>query len=252
MPLIETSRATLHYRDYRLPDVDRPPLLLIHGAGGDFRNWPVPLRKTTHAVAIDLAGHGNSPLPGRDSIADYAADCAVFLETMGINQAIIAGHSMGGAIAQTLALTYPSLVSGLVLMGTGAQLPVNEAIITGIAEKPRETAEMLMKWSWAKSTPDDIRAQGVELLLKVPVAVIQGDYRACDAFDMLGRLPHIQVPTLVIGGTADKMTRFDWSETLATQIPDATLMAIEGGGHMMQLEQPEVVTEIITNWLANW
>lgn len=251
MPLIETSRATLHYRDYRLPDVDRPPVLLIHGAGGNFRNWPVPMRRLAHAVALDLPGHGGSPLPGRTTIAEYAADCAACLEALGITRAIIAGHSMGGAIAQQLALAYPSLVQGLVLVGTGARLPVNEAIITGIAQHPEVTAANLMDWSWAQDTPHDIKQQGAQMLLDVPVAVLQGDYRACAGFDVVAQLAQIAVPTLVMGGTADKMTRFAWSQTLAERIPNATLVAIDGGGHMMLLEQPDHTTTLLLNWLDN-
>lgn len=250
MPLANTSHGEIHYKDYRSEDTKTPPLLLIHGAGGTYHNWPPQIRRGLGAIAVDLSGHGGSPPPGRQTIAAYAADIVALLDMLEIKQAVIAGHSMGGAIAQYLALEHPAYVRGLMLLATGARLPVNDVILNGIIEKPRETAELLMKWMWAKHLRDQYAAQGVELLLEIPVEVIRDDYLACHAFNVLDRLHEISKPTLILAGTIDKMTPLAWSQQLASGISGSLLIPIDNGGHMFVLEQPDVVTEVMRKWLA--
>lgn len=250
MPIIKTERAELFYTDYR-KDKNAAPLLLIHGAGGHHEDWPLVLRESANVIAVDLAGHGKSPVPARTSVADYAVDMISLLDALEIEQAIIAGHSMGGAISLSLALDYPQRVKAMILVGTGAKLAVNPTIINGLLDKPEETARMVIKWAWAKHIPDKIKEESVQELLKTPVEIIRGDYLACDGFDVRERLGEITIPTLILAGTQDKMTPFDWSKTLVDNIPNAKLEMIENGGHMFPLEQPEKIRDVIISWIEN-
>lgn len=247
---IETTRGTIAYRDYRAAQPNITPLLLVHGAGGSHLDWPVQLRRHqhAHAIALDLPGHGASPGAGRTTIDDYAADVVALLDALALDKVIVAGHSMGGAIAQTLALDYGNRLQGLILVGTGANLVVNERILNGIRAEPQATAEQIMMWAWAKTTDDKTRQLAVQRLLETSPDVTYGDYVACNAFDVRHRLHEIQLPTLVIGGTVDKMTPPRWSDELATTIANAQQLMIEGGGHMFPLEQPEQVAEAIVGW----
>lgn len=248
MPIIRTERAEIFYKDYRKEKNDIP-LVLIHGAGGNYQNWPVEIRREIGAIALDLSGHGQSLLPARTTIGDYVADIVALFDALKIKKAIIAGHSMGGAIAQMIALDFPQLVKGLILVGTGAKLNVNPAIINGIIEKPEETARLIMKWAWAKYIPDEIKEQSALALLETPTEVTRGDYLACNGFNVINRLGEITAPTLILAGTVDKMTPLDWSETLLEKIPNATLEMIENGGHMFPLEQPEKTRDLILSWM---
>jgi pimeloyl-ACP methyl ester carboxylesterase len=250
MPMIETARATIHYKDYRQAP-DTPPVILIHGAGGMYLDWSITLRRDLGAIALDLPGHGRSPLPGRASIADYAADVVALLDALAIDTATIIGHSMGGAIAQMIALDYPQVVRRLGLIGTGARLPVNAQIISGIVDDTEATAHLLMKWMWARQIDEQVRQQGAQRLLKTSATVIQADFKACDAFDVRERLPQIAVDTRVLVGTDDKMTPLAWSQTLAAAIPQANLITVAGGGHMVVLEQAQVVCDHLRAWLAH-
>lgn len=251
MRIVDTPRGSIAVQEHHPERSPWPPLLLIHGAGGFHLDWPTQLRraKGLHVLTVDLPGHGASTAPARQRVADYAHDLATLLRVMDLPLVILVGHSMGGAIAQQMALDHPERVAGLVLMSTGARLQVNEAILDGILRDTRATAELVMKWAWAKDVPAEWRANGVERLLNIGPAVVHGDYLACNEFDLRERVQEIAVPTLVLCGTADKMTPLPLSEFVAAQIRGAELMTFEQGGHMLPLEQAEAVTQAVTNWL---
>lgn len=236
----------LWYADHRR-EPDQPTLLLIHGAAGSHLDWSIALRKR-NAIVPDLPGHGKSGGGGRTSVAAYAADMIAFMDALKLNRAVIVGHSMGGAIAQTMALEYADRVRGLILIGTGAYLPVNPAILR-VREAQAEVGTLLKKWFWAKPVPETIRERGFELFMQTPAEITYGDYVACNTFDVRERLGDIHAPTLVIGGMADKMTPPSYSEFLAANIPNATLALIPDGGHMVAIEQPERVVSAVYDWL---
>lgn len=223
MPMMQTNRGEIHYKDYRKDDFDGVPYMLIHGAGSQYRDYHSKMRRELQTILIDLPGHGLSPKREPISIENYAADVVVFIEAMGLEKVILIGHSMGGGIAQQVALDYPHVLNGLVLIATGANLVVNRAIIDGIVDKPEETAALVTKWSWGKTIDEKMLKQGVQHLLETSVEVIQADYIACDNFDVRDRLHEIKAPTLVIAGALDKMTRLAWNQELAEKIPNSTL-----------------------------
>ncbi|HEX7562659.1 MAG TPA: alpha/beta fold hydrolase, partial [Bradyrhizobium sp.] len=137
MPFAEIGNDRIYYAEHgRAADALRDqPLVFVHGAAGSHLVWGRQVRvlgEITHAVAIDLPGHGRSTLPGRNSIEDYGQVVLGLLDALGFERAVIVGHSMGGAIAQTLALSRPDRVAGLGLVGTGARLRVLPAIIDGL------------------------------------------------------------------------------------------------------------------------
>ena len=116
-----------------------PPLVLVHGAGGNLMHWPGALRRLPgHTVyALDLPGHGKSGGAGRAEIGAYADVVRGFAEALGLVPFVLAGHSMGGAIALEFALRYPARLAGLILVGTGAKLRVAPEILTGILDDLR-------------------------------------------------------------------------------------------------------------------
>lgn len=248
MPSLTTDRGTIWLADQRRDDAPYPPLLLIHGAGGTHLDWAATLRQLNSLVP-DLPGHGKSPGPGRTLIADYAADMHALLDALALSQAVLVGHSMGGAIALHLALTYPERVRGLVLIGTGAKLGVAPQIRDPLPDQPEVVATLLRDWLWSSTTPDAVRQATYDLFMQVNPQVVLGDYAACQAFDLRDRLAEITAPTLVITGSEDRLTPPRYGEYLAEHLPQATLVSIAGGGHMMTLEQPQRVAAAVRNWL---
>lgn len=249
MPSVATKHGQIHYRDYR-HDNQKIPVILIHGAGSQTLDWSIEMRRDLGAIALDLPGHGKSPLPARTSIEGYAAAVISLLDTLELSKVIVIGHSMGGAIAQWIALEYPSYVKALVLIATASKFEVSKAILEGIIEHPQATAELIMKWSWASHVDEKIKQQGAKRLLETLTDVIQGDYLACRNFDVEDRLSTIEVDTLILAGEQDKMTPLAWNEKLAKGISNSTLKIFPDNGHMLHLENPIRTIEEIQNWLA--
>ncbi len=252
MSTIETASGKIWYEDNRDPTVHSPPLLLIHGAGADHTDWPAELRRLpdSSVIAPDLPGHGRSPGKGHTSITGYAADMVALLDALHIERAIVAGHSMGGAIAQTIALNYPQRVAGLLLVATSARLQVNDAILNGIRTKTAETIALIGKWGWSKDAPEQIRRLWRSRQMATDPEITYGDYVACNHFDVRERLGRARTPCLLISGSVDKMTPPDWMDDTASRIAGSKLVRIEGCGHWVMLEQPETVAAAVTQWLS--
>ena len=251
MPTLTLPRAVLYYAESKTAGTLYPPVVLIHGAGGSHLDWPPDLRRLPGARVItpDLPGHGKSPEPGRQDTLAYAQDVIALLDALEIDQAIIAGHSMGGAIAQQIGLHMPDRVAGLILLGTGSKLPVEPPLPQRIVDETGPTLDWIVDWSWGANAPLDVKALSRERLEAISPVILQGDYLACQSFDVRDRLDAIGAPALVIGSGGDRMVPFKFCVTLAECIPDATLVRLEETGHMFPLENARAVADAITRWL---
>jgi pimeloyl-ACP methyl ester carboxylesterase len=223
-------------------------------------HWPGELRRLPGrlVVALDLPGHGrsagtNSPsfdrtCTGQD-IVGYARVVGRFAQELGLDTFALAGHSMGGAVAQEFALRYPQRLAGMILVATGAKLPVAPDLLRTIQEDFRGAAEAMTAWSQGKrSDPSTMRIY-LQRLCEVDPQLLYSDYAACNAWDRTADVGNITVPTLVICGDADRMTPLRYSLDLAQQIATARLVVVPGAGHMVMLEQPAVVTEAVVHFL---
>ena len=250
MPFIETKHgkiwAALHRRQRPAPSA-----ILIHGAGGSHLSFPASLRQlnSIQPILIDLPGHGASPGPAREIIADYALDLVALMDALAIKSAIFIGHSMGGAIAQALALEHKTRALALVLLATGARLPVNPALIDSIIADAETTIGKLSSWMWSGGASTEMITRTAEIMRATPPSVIQKDLIACDKFDVSSRLPSIRTPTLLLAAQKDKMTPLALNAKLAAGIPGSTMKIIPNAGHMLQLEQPALTADLIDQWL---
>lgn len=231
-----------------------PPLVLIHGSGGSRLHWPPQLRRLPNyrVFGLDLPGHGDSPGNGETTINGYVKRVVEWLDEQRIESAVLAGHSMGGAIAMTAALEEPDRVAGLVLVGTGGRLRVTEEILQASADPDRlkETVEVVTAWSFADQTPEKLVTLAKMRMMEIQSEVIHGDFTACNQFDILDRLAEIQIPSLILCGEQDRLTPLKYARYLDEHIPESTLVLIEGAGHMVMLERPLEVAEAVENFLA--
>ena len=228
-------------------------LVFIHGAGGSRLIWDrqvVELSGAYRVTAVDLPGHGRSGPPGRRTIGEYAVDVATYLTKAGSWPAVLVGHSMGGAIALTVALEQPELVSGLVLVSTGARLRVSPVVLEGLVNDSEAAMKLINDFAFGPDAGARLREVGESAIRKAGPETLLGDLRACDAFDAMGRLSSVGVPALVICGTEDRLTPIKYAGFLASGIPGARLETVDGAGHMVMLERPAAVSQAIGQFAA--
>jgi pimeloyl-ACP methyl ester carboxylesterase len=250
MPYLDLNGERIYYALHR-NQANGVPVLLIHGAGENHLVWPIGLRRLPGAIvsAIDLPGHGKSTGLGRSTIAGDAAWVISFLDALRIPAAILIGHSMGGAIAQQLALTHPDRTTALVLIATGAKLRVAPQLLDLARNDFPAAVELVSEWEWGPTAPAEIKELGRQQLLTNSPAVMLDDYRACDAFDVRGQVQNIAVPTLIVSGDADRMTPLKHATFMAEQIPQARLCVVPEAGHMVMLEAAGTLTQAVTDFL---
>jgi len=235
-------------------DPGSPPLVLIHGAGGSRLHWPPGIRRLPgrRVLAVDLPGHGDSPGPGAASVDVYAGVVQEWLEANGLERAVVAGHSMGGAIALRLALRAPESLAGLVLVGSGGRLRVAPAILeaSGRPSTFPQAVDTIIEWAFSETADTRLVELARARMLDVDPAVLHDDFAACDAFDVLDQLARIELPTLVICGDQDRLTPPKYSRALAERIRAARLAMIPGAGHMVMLEEPQATAGALTGFLT--
>jgi len=229
-----------------------PPVVLIHGAGGIHRHWLPEVQgvgAVTRAWALDLPGHGRSEGRGRDTIAGYVEVIRGLLDALSLDRAIIGGHSMGGAIAQMFALSCPDRCAGLILTATGARLRVLPAILDGLLSDFEATVGLVGEYAYGPDTPPELLRLARQEMLRNDPQVFHDDFLACDNFDVMDHLGEITAPTLILCGTADRLTPPRYSQYLRERIAGSSLTFIEGAGHMVMLERPAEMNQAITRFL---
>ncbi|HEX9244876.1 MAG TPA: alpha/beta hydrolase [bacterium] len=229
--------------------VSPPRLVFVHGAGATGDTWDLQRLAFPAAMAVDLPGHRGGG-PGRRRIEDYAAWLRDTVDEQGWRPAVLAGHSMGGAIALAYALAFPEDLAGIVLIATGARLRVAPAILNGLQTDYPGTVDLMIRQFLAPGADPRLAARLTAAMLAVPAGVTVGDFQACDAFDVMARLGKIRIPVLVIGGSEDQMTPPKYADYLEAHLPRARRVRIEGAGHMVHAERPREVNEAIRGFVT--
>ena len=231
-----------------------PPVVLIHGAGGNHLYWPAEIRRLPgyRVYALDLPGHGRSNGNFQTSVNDYSRNICLWQGALDLEPAVYVGHSLGSAIAMQLVLAAPDQVSGLVLIGSSARLAVNPALLENIADPATfpKAIEMLISWSFSKNSPGRLKELAAMRMSETPAEVYYADFLACQNFDLTMRLPEIRCPVMVICGADDKMTPQVQAQFLVAHLPNAHLEILPEAGHMVMLEQPHAVAERLINFLS--
>lgn len=253
MPFVTVAGARAQYVHRRPVPEAGPPVVFVHGAGGTHQHWLYQVRNLPHSptYAPDLPGHGRSEGQGRDSITAYGDWLVAFLNAVGEGQAVLVGHSMGGAIAMDVALRHAERVAGLGLVATGARLRVAPAIFEGIRQDPEAAVRLICDFAFGPETPPETVRLGRRQMGAIPPEVLHGDFAACDAFSVMDRLGEVSAPAFVLCGTQDHLTPLKYSTYLREAIPGAVLHLVEGAGHMVMVERPEAVVEVLSSFLDN-
>jgi pimeloyl-ACP methyl ester carboxylesterase len=242
------------------------PLVMIHGAQGDqtmFSDLAPRFASSYRVLTFDQRGSGLSEKPDEDySIASLADDTAALMDHLGFSPAHIVGVSMGGMIAQELALRHPRKIRSLVLGCTTPGGP-NAIRIGGTAfanaystqpmsaeERGRALAEAAFTKGYIERHPEIIPAM-IEARRQRPIdqASLGHRLKAALKHDTYERLAQIACPTLVITGREDALISWENSRLLSDHIPGAQFVLLEPAGHCFWLEQPEQSGEAILRFL---
>lgn len=239
------------------------PLLLIQGMSGTHLAWGEPfvsaLERDFDVVAYDHRGIGRSdPVSAPFTIAELAQDAAGLLDELGWETAHVVGISMGGMVAQELALAHPERIRTLTLGctycgGEGAQLapPATiEKLAAGMQSGDRELAirnafEVNVSAAFAQQPGAYEAFRAMAKALPAPVPVIMLQMQAIAGHDTSARLPSLAVPTLVVHGDEDAMLPVGNGRMIAALIPGARLEVLSGVGHMFWWEQPVVSAQLV-------
>ncbi len=233
-------------------DSHKPTLVFIHGAGASRLLWESQVEDLSsyiNTVAIDLPGHGTSHGKGRDSISDYAQAVNDFLDLVQIPGPIPCGLSMGGAIAQNLLINTPGRFPAGILINTGARLKVLPMIFETIGKSYDEYVKLSAAFAISPKNSTDELIRRVSVCLQSTAEVVLGDFRACDAFDVMGQLDIITVPVLVLTASDDILTPPKYGSYLAGNLNDAHAVNIEEAGHFSPIERPTEINNAIHGFL---
>jgi len=239
------------------------PLLLIQGMSGTHVTWGEPFLSRLEAdfdcVVFDNRGIGNSAEVSEPfRIADLAADAVAVMDAAGLESAHVLGISMGGVIAQEVALDRPDRIRSLTLGctycgGPGSSLiapedagPLLEALTSGNLDQVFQ-AMYAVNLSPGFRADESHYADFTAMASALPArqGTVQLQIQAVYGHDTQARLGEIAAPTLVVHGTEDKMIPVANGELIASLLPDARLEILDGVGHMFWWEQPERSAELL-------
>ncbi len=232
----------------------REVILFIHGAGGGQYTWSSQkgfFEKHFNPIIIELPGHGESGGEGEEEIKKYAEHVHGFLKALSFPNVFLVGHSMGGAIVQTLALRYPEMIKGIVLVGTGARLKVFPMILNEIKENFEETVRKINQFAYSRKTSTDLIDKGLMGMLRCRPEVVHGDFSACDRFDVMNEVDKIDLPTLILCGDEDELAPVKYSQFLQSRIKGSRLEILSNAGHMVMMESPSAFNEKIRGFIAD-
>ncbi len=245
-------KANIYYFEHQ-GAARKPPVVLIHGAGGTHLHWPASIRRLPDypVFALDLPGHGKSEGRGQQTIAAYAQSVLGWMQALQIHKAAFVGHSMGGAVALTLGIQYPESVLALGLVGTGARLKVAPALLenTTRSETFPSVIETISEWAFGPLADARLVELASKRMAEIRPTVLHSDFTACDAFDAREALDRIQVPCFAICGEKDRLTPPRYSQFLADHISNAAVQILPEAGHMVMLEKPDEVAQALLGFL---
>ncbi len=239
-------------------DNNNPYFLLLHGAGMDASVWQMQTRylanRDINILAIDLPGHGLSEGNPLSTIQEMSNFIIELLDTLNIKTTSVAGHSMGSLIAIDLLKNNEKRINNLTLLGTASLMPVHPDLIEAATNNLSLAANLITDWSFGtKQHLGNHPLPGywmidssIQLIKQSRKGVLAKDLIACNDYkDALTVASNIDKEVIIISGKEDKMTPVKKARELNDNIKNSNLIIIENVGHMMMIENPVKVTQIM-------
>jgi len=265
MPTVKVGDINMYYEIHGKGE----PLLLIMGLGSDLTiGWMFQIpefSKKYQVIPFDNRGVGRTDAPDVPySVKMMADDTVGLMDVLGIDKAHVLGMSMGGYIAQEIAIKYPGRTKSLILATTAAAgtYPLNVHIISTWAAARTEgiRRETFVRFLLPRLFTDKFfeKPEMVKMAIDAfsananaqPAYALARQVTACIEHDARARLKRITTPTLVLVGKEDNLLPVKLSEELAANIPKAKLVVLEGGGHGFNAEIPDKFNQAVLAFLA--
>ncbi len=239
---------------------DATPVIFLHGFSDSWHSFETVMKMLPpdlHVISVSLRGHGNSSKPNEGyHPKDFANDLSLFIGEKKLGASIIAGHSMGGQIAQQFAISYPSLTRALVFIDTDAYFADNP----GFTDFTNEISkfEKPVSYSFARDFQLSTLAKPIDSLqlalfidesMKLPLHVWKEAAAGLVAEDFTKHLSSIEVPVLIFWGSKDMICFKVDQENFSTNLKNERLIVYEGTGHALHWEEPERFAEDLLSFI---
>ena len=235
-----------------------PVALFLHGLGGSRTAWEpqlAALGDVRRCVAWDMPGYGAST-GSPDSFAAVAAAAADLARRLSPDPVDVVGLSLGGMVAQHLALDHPDVVRSLVLLDTSPAFGLDgvtteqawlDSRLKPLADgaTPADMAPAVIAAITGPGATDAQRAEAVAAMARIPSDALRAASRMLVTHDTRGDLPRVGCPTLVAVDEHDDETPREYAEVIAGLVPGARLEVVPGAGHLANLEQPDAVNALL-------
>lgn len=240
------------------------PVVLLHGLGdsGDlWRHQRAALAERYDVVAVDLPGHGASPpIAGRTNLEEMARSVAATADELGLVRPVFVGLSMGGGVAQTLAVTRPDLVRALALVSTSSEFRsatrerflarADRAEREGMAAVVDETVPRWFTPTFGTEHPDEVERTRATVLATDPASFAAAS-RANAERNLTARLRSIACPVLFVAGDRDPADPERALRIYRREIPTLRWHLLPDASHLVPVERPAAFTHILTTFLAD-
>lgn len=239
-------------------DPARPAAVFLHGSGMDHSVWALQTRWfAAHGfgvLAVDLPGHGQSGGGFLTTVAAMADWTVALLDAVGVNKALIIGHSMGSLIALEAGARHPSRVAGLGLVAAAPAMPVHPDLLASAERNDPAAQAMVNLWGHGgragfggcKAPGLWMTGQGARVLANAPKGALFADMSACNAYaDGAASAAKVSAPTVVVLGGRDVMTPAAQGRALAGLIRGAVVAEAQGAGHMLPIEEPDLTLDAL-------
>jgi pimeloyl-ACP methyl ester carboxylesterase len=246
-------------------DPARPTLLLVHGAGMDGSVWPLQARHFAYrgwnALAVDLPGHGRSERLEDGELASIEAMGSWLLsliDGLGAHDARLVGHSMGALATLEAAAQSEETLGGIALLGAAPAMPVHPALLEAAASPEPLAPSLICDWGFGpaghfgghRSPGSWMLGHARALLGRSAGPLLHTDLAACNAYQGgLEAASGVRCPALVVSGDLDRMTPARQGAKLAEAIEHARFVSLPGCGHMMMVEQPDAILDVLIGFL---
>lgn len=256
MPQFDVAGAVLTYDDEGPRDGAYVPLVFVHGWTADRHRWDHQVAHFSPArrvIRLDLRGHGESTGAGVRTVAELAADVLALLDHLGVERFVLVGHSMGGMISQTIALSHPERVERMVLVNSIGRMTYSRGRGLLMAASTLAPYKMFIaaniQRAFAPGHPREEVREYIRASAATPREVVMTLYGAMRAFDVLDRAGEIRTPTLMVHGYHDIQLPVRQMLRLAKAYPDAVVRIIDAG-HELPVEKPAELTAALEAFLA--